>query len=82
MFRVQVHLNVMTLQPCQNGSSWTKALTVKPVQENLQPPFLVEECDYTDGCKCSILTVIPEKARGRQFDTVYIYDTHTLLEMG
>jgi hypothetical protein len=72
----------MTLQPCQNGSYWTNALTVSHVQEEFESSLTVEKCDYMDGCKCAIVNVIPEKARGRPFHTVYIYDTHTLLELG
>jgi len=51
---------------------------VKSVQEHFTVPFLVEKCDFIAGCKCSIVKVIPEKAKGRQFDTIYIYDTHIM----
>jgi hypothetical protein len=67
----------MTLQPCQNGSYWTKALAVKHVQEELESPYTVETCDYVDGCECTIVQFIPEKARGRPFDTV-TYVVHVL----
>ena len=62
----------MTLQPCQSGSYWTNTLTVKHIQEELESPYIVEKCDFMDGCECAIVKVIPEKARGRPFDTVYI----------
>jgi hypothetical protein len=76
----------MTLLPCPNGSHWANALTVNHVQEELKEPYPVEKCDYMEGCKCTIGEVIPEKARGRPFDTVNKYDTpnqtkHTLLEL-
>jgi hypothetical protein len=71
----------MTLQPCQIGSEWTNTLTVKRVPEE-RSPYIVEKCDYVDGCKCDIADVMPDKAKGRPFDTVYINDTHTLLKLG
>jgi hypothetical protein len=43
---------------------------VKHVPEKLESPYRVEKCDFMDGCECSIAKVIPEKARGRPFDTV------------
>jgi len=58
-----VHLIVMPLQPCQNGSSWINALTVNHLQEEFKPSDPVVKCDYRDGCNCSIVKVIPEKAR-------------------
>jgi hypothetical protein len=54
---------------------------VNHVQEELESSLTLEKCDFMDGCKCAIVKVIPEKARGRPFDIVYIYDTHTLLEL-
>jgi len=51
---------------------------VKPVPENFKQPFQVEKCDFINGCKCSLAKVVPEKAKGRQFDTVYKYDTHIM----
>jgi len=55
----------MTLQPCQNGSYWKNALTVKHIKENLKSPYTVEKCDFIEGCFCSIVKVIPEEARGK-----------------
>jgi len=70
------------LQACENGSTyWTKALRVKKVQEELAE-YEVEKCNFMDGCGCSIEEVKPDIAKGRPFDTVYIYDTHNLLEVG
>jgi hypothetical protein len=72
----------MTLQPCLNGSYWKNVLSVKHFEEGLEPPIPVEKCNIMDGCTCAIEKVIPEKARGMLFDTVYIHDTYTLLELG
>ena len=58
-------MKFMTLQPCQNGSYWKNALTVKHIKENLKSPYTVEKCDFIEGCFCSIVKVIPEEARGK-----------------
>ena len=69
-------MSVMTLQPCENGSNWTTTLKVTNVQEKLELPYVVEHCDMNE-CECAIVEVIPEKARGRPFDTV-TYMIHIL----
>jgi hypothetical protein len=72
----------MTLQSCQNVSYWwNNTIIVKNITEGLEPPYTVYECDYKKGCTCAIEEITPEKARGMLFDTVYIYDTHTVLEL-
>ncbi|XP_021934573.1 uncharacterized protein LOC110837076 isoform X3 [Zootermopsis nevadensis] len=61
--RTRVHLNVMNLQPCSNGSQWTHSLAVKRIQEGLNVPYTLEKCDFGNGCQCTLESVIPEKAR-------------------
>lgn len=46
---------------------------MKNVTEGLESPYTVEKCDFMDGCDCAIVEVIPGKARGMLFDTVYTY---------
>jgi hypothetical protein len=72
----------MTLQQCENGSYWSNTISVKNVKEGLEQPYIVEKCNIMDGCTCTIEKIIPEKARGMLFDTVYVHDTYTLLELG
>ncbi|PNF19600.1 hypothetical protein B7P43_G16780, partial [Cryptotermes secundus] len=58
----RVHLNVMSLQPCLNGSQWKYSITTKQIQEGLKSPYSLESCDYGDGCECTLENITPEKA--------------------
>jgi hypothetical protein len=55
---------------------------VKHVKEGLASPYIVENCDFGNECNCALVNVIPEKARGMLFNTAYVRDGNTLLELG
>jgi hypothetical protein len=62
----------MTLQPCNNGSQWTYSIAVKRIQEGLNVPYTLEKCDFGNLCRCTLENIIPEKAKGMEFDTLCV----------
>jgi hypothetical protein len=48
------------------------AIAVKAIQEGLNVPYTLEKCDYGNECQCTLEKVIPEEAKGMEFNTLSV----------